>query len=123
VAQRFFGGTILPIKGTYLAIPLRSEAVGKSPRDFNDLRFIPPANGVAALLVQREQTQISYGRKRKDGSRGPVKQGKTVSEGAFYALVRSVTQRGNDDVLPTDEEFGAAATQGIESFIKARHGA
>ena len=40
VAQWFFGGTITPKAGDWLTLPMRSEAVGVSARDFNDLRFV-----------------------------------------------------------------------------------
>lgn len=118
VAQRFFGGTITPKKGDWLTLPMRSEAVGVSARDFNDLRFVPLSNGTA-LLVQREQTQLVKGRKRKDGTR-PVKGRHVQGELAFYLLVKSVTQDGDTDVLPTDEEFMSAVRRGFAYFLHMR---
>jgi hypothetical protein len=118
VAQRYFGGTITPKAGDWLTLPLRSEAVGVSARDFNDLRFVPIGND-RALLVQKDQTQISQGRKREDGTRKEVHT--EVGGMAFYLLVKSVTQAGNSDILPSYEEFASAAKRGINYFLKLRH--
>jgi hypothetical protein len=119
VAQRFFGGTITPVSGTYLTIPLRQEAAGRKITTFNDLRFIPAGNG-SLLAVQKDGFKTVRGRKRKDGSR-PEKQ-EAIGGLALYLLVASVTQRGNPDVLPDDYGFAAAAYRGISGFLKARHG-
>lgn len=40
-----FGATIKPNGHRFLAVPLRQEAKEKSPREFSDLVFIPPAKG------------------------------------------------------------------------------
>lgn len=69
-----YGATIKPKKGKYLAIPLTKEAeAAGSPREFNDLRFVPASNG--NLLMVRD----------KKGANG-----KTGSE-AMYLLTKSVT--------------------------------
>lgn len=118
VAQRYFGGTITPQGGkTYLTIPARSEAYGKSARQFNDLRFVPFRSGAAAL-VQRDQTELTF---FKSGKRkGQIKDAKETGGAVFFWLVKSVTQRGNSEVLPDDETFAGAIVRGIESFLEAR---
>lgn len=115
VALRFFGGTVFPQKGKYLAIPARAEAYGKSPRVFNDLRFIPFRSGARAL-VQREQTVLKFGRKRKDGSRKVS--GRQTGGGVFFWLVPSATIQANRDVIPTDEEMKAGALRGLATYAK-----
>lgn len=114
VALRFFGGTVKPQKSKYLALPARKEAYGKSPRQMNDLRFIPFRSGARAL-VQNDQTKLKFGRKRKDGSRRVT--GETIGGGVMYWLVESVTIRPNRAVLPTDAEMSAGAMRGVHVYV------
>lgn len=48
-----YGMTITPKKAKYLTIPSHPSAKGKSPRDFNDLFFIPTSNGNGLLARNR----------------------------------------------------------------------
>jgi hypothetical protein len=91
IRQRIEGGTIRPIKGKYLAIPARTEAYGKGPREFKNLRFVKTERG--AMLVEAAP---------KDG--GAVK-GKVKGGLAMYWLVPSVTQKGDPTVLPRRDEI------------------
>jgi hypothetical protein len=118
VAQRYFGGTITPKNGNWLTLPMRTEAVGVSARQFDDLRFVPIGND-EALLVQRDAQTLKH-KKRRDGSR-PATPGGMVGGLAFYLLVKSVTQSGNSDVLPDEEEFASAAKRGINYFLNLRY--
>ena len=115
VAQRYFGGTLSPTGGRkFLAIPARQEAYGITPRDFPGLKFIPtgPDN---AVLVQEAQTVKAKGaRARKDGSFKT----EDIGGGVFYFLVRSITQLGDTSVLPSDEEYLAAARSGLNAYIR-----
>jgi hypothetical protein len=124
VAQRFFGGTIRPSGGkNWLTLPMRSEAYNVSARTLNDLRFVP-LGGDRALLVQREQTQFKrVTRGKKKGEINPKSRTHIAGGLAFYLLVKSVTQQGNRDVLPTDAVFAAAAKRGIQSYIASMKGA
>jgi hypothetical protein len=98
VLQRYKGGTIKPRPGKkYLTIPARAEAYGKLASDFNNLRFAFTEYGPA--LVEADATQISIGRKKKDGSRTIKNKGETGGKVMFW-LRRMVTQRGNEDVIP-----------------------
>lgn len=117
VAQRFFGGTITPVDNEYLAIPAREEAYGMSPLQFNDLRFVPFASGSAALVQRNQQTVGTFKSGKKKGERNPKTTGEKIGGGVFYWLVKSVTQRPDETVLPTEEEFTAAARRGINTYM------
>lgn len=109
VALRYFGGTVNPVRTKYLAIPARAEAHNKSPRDFNDLRFVPTkGRGKGGMLVRREQSR--RGTKQRSGGE------------ALYFLVRSVTVRRDESVLPTFQDLAVAASQAGEGFIRRRLG-
>lgn len=119
VALRVHGGTVTPQQKKFLAIPARAEAYGKSPREFNDLRFVPTkGKGGGGILVQNEQTRISYGRKRKDGS--AARKTEQAGGGVFFFLVTSATIRGDRSILPSDEELMGAAVRGIRTLVSAR---
>jgi len=115
VAQRYFGGVLTPTGGKkWLALPAREEANGIAPRDFPGLKFIPtgPNN---AMLVQEDNTVRAKGaRARKDGSYRTQE----IGGGAFYFLVRSVNQQADPSVLPSDEEYLAAARAGFDAYIQ-----
>ena len=114
VAQRYFGGTLTPTGGRkWLAIPARQEPYGIMARDFPGLKFVPLGRD-RAMLVQETQTVKAKGaRKRKDGSFRTLQ----VGGGAFYFLVKSVTQTGDKSVLPSDQAYFAAARAGLNAYI------
>jgi hypothetical protein len=121
VALRFFGGTIYPGPGKKdLSLPARSEAYGKSPRDFSDLRLIVlgagPSGKPTVALVQNDQQKIKYGRKRKDGSRNVIP-GPEVGGGVFFWLVPSATIRPDSRVLPSREILAAAGVEGLRGYL------
>ena len=52
-----FGGIITPKKAKWLAIPLQNIASGKSPREFQDLVFVPSKNNRnTAFLLSEEMS-------------------------------------------------------------------
>lgn len=110
VRLRHLGGTVRPKKAKFLAIPARSEAYGKSPRQFNDLMFRPTARG--GMLVRRHRTKL---RKKRGG--GFQSGGEDGGE-AMYFLVKEVTVRANDAVLPRQEAILSAALEGADAFTE-----
>lgn len=114
VALRYFGGTVRPVRTKFLAIPARAEAHNRSPRDFNDLRFVKTRSG--GMLVQAEQTTFRV------GPRGGRRDRRRVGGGVFYWLVRSVTIREDQGVLPTMNELAEAAIGAGEGYIRRRLG-
>jgi hypothetical protein len=98
VALRAFGGVIRAKKSKFLAIAARGESYGKSPRQFNDLRFVPRRGRPGGMLVQNDQTQlVRYSRGK---SKGQVKERREVGGLVMYWLVPQVTIQGSDAVLP-----------------------
>lgn len=113
VALRYFGGTVTPKASRFLAIPARTEAYNKSPRDFSDLHFaVLPVGG--PVLIQNEQTLVRI-RKTKKGY--TVKQGETKGGHVFYWLRRSATIPGNSEVLPDTGAIRRAITTGVTSYF------
>ena len=122
IGLRVHGGTVEPVKSKYLAIPARKQAHGKSPRDFNDLRFVPLlGRGKGGALVQREQQKISY---KKDGTIGRGRKlGGRDKEGrlpVFYWLVPSATIQGDKTLLPTKAQLLAGAEQGLRAYLRPK---
>lgn len=95
-AQKLFGGTIVPIEAKRLAIPVREEAAGKSPRTFGD-RFkfgIDPEFG-PALVDKSDETP-------------------------FYKLVRRVTQKADPSAAPGEQRINAALMDETARFLQRR---
>lgn len=81
IAQRFFGGTVVPKNSKYLTVPAIAAAHGKRARDFRGLVFMRNKGKETARLV--------------DPQTGAV----------YYWLVKRVTQQPDRTVLPADEEI------------------
>lgn len=121
VRQRWQGGTIRPVNAKYLAIPARAEAYGKRPREFSDLRLLFGKGGQPVALVQAEQTKVSFGKKRKDGSRA-LQVGNMVGGLVFYWLVKASHQTGDSTVLPSKDEMRAVAVEQIRAATNRASG-
>ncbi len=124
LAQRWLGGHIEAGEGTssstggptrYLAIPARAEAYGKTPGEFNDLEFVPRKAG-GGMLVQAMQTQITYGRKSKDGTYRDYST-QTVGGLVMFWLVTSVDQQPDPDVMPAEDDMNEAARYHMENYL------
>jgi len=115
VLQRYLGGTIKPTGGRkYLTIPAREEAYGKLASDFNNLRFAITDQGPA--LVEADATRIKIGRQKKDGTRNIKNLGETGGAVMFW-LRRSVTQRGNTNIIPTTEKITEVLLTGTRDHL------
>ena len=111
------GGPITPKEAKSLAIPQTAEAYGKSPRAFDDLRYVALNRGnLVGALVQRTQTPISFGRKRKDGRRA-VKAGEPLGGKVFFFLVRSVNPPKDPNALPSTRLLQAAVRDEAGQFL------
>jgi hypothetical protein len=120
INQKIFGGTIKPKEGKYLALPALAAAYGRSPLTFSNLEVLvrwKDGQRRAVALVERQATQVSFGRKKKDGTR-TVKRGAEVGGQVFYWLVLSVTQKKDPEALPKTEVFEAALLEETEFFIQ-----
>jgi hypothetical protein len=115
ITQRYYGGTIKPVKAKKLTIPARPEAYGKRAREFSNLVLAFGRRGPFALVEAHSQ-EVSFGRQRKDGSRA-VKQGAIVGGGVLFWLVDSVHQDPDHSVLPTEAKTAEMAVAAGEAFI------
>lgn len=119
IAQRLFGGVIRPVRAKFLAIPARPEAYGKGPREFRDLHFQPTRRGGA--LVENLRSDVTFGRKKKDGTRTVTNRGERGGLVMFW-LVKQVVQRPDPTVLPPPAELETAARVPMESYLSRKLG-
>jgi hypothetical protein len=93
VGLHFFGGTVVPVEAQYLTIPARAEAKGRRAGEIDGLTFIPNKNGGARLVDEA----------------GSV----------WFWLVKSVTLQADPSVLPEEDEFDRAITDGLDDYFAA----
>jgi hypothetical protein len=123
VLYQRYGGVIKPsgrtssVTGkpiTRLAIPARAEAHGKLPSDFNDLSFWTDGKGHMGL-VQNDSQQVSFGPRRKDGSR-KAKQGKSRGGLIMFWLVRQASKGPDEGVLPSESLVSDAVSLALLDY-------
>jgi hypothetical protein len=95
IRRAFQDVTIVPVMSKWLTIAATGEAYGRRARSFADLRFIPFRENLAALA-----------RKGPDGEMD-----------VMFWLKKSVFQRQDRTLLPSDEELLQMAEDGAEAFI------
>jgi hypothetical protein len=108
IAQRFFGGTIEPVNAKFLAIPARSEAYGKRPNQFDNLRVIIFKSGAGALVSKEPPSGT-----RRNRIAGSAREPGLI----FYWLVKQAIQEADHTVLPTEEEMLNAAVESAQEYI------
>ena len=119
MAQRFYGGPILPVRRKYLTIPATEEAYGKRAGEFSNLRFGFAENrygNLAPALVKTSASLIRFGRKKKDGTRTVKRFGSVGGEAVFF-LVKKVFQRADPSVLPEQGEVIDTAAQATDALL------
>lgn len=94
IAQRYYGGRIEAVNYRHLWIPIAPESEGKTAGEFDDL--IPIVNPLTNRGVAVP----------KDNREHPL-----------FALVPEVTQEADPSVLPTEEEYTAAAESAIAALL------
>ncbi len=118
IRQRVLGGTITPKKAKFLTIPARAEAHGKRAREFNDLVIVFGRGGQPVALARAAQSLLSVRRDKTTGSRiGTSKKGNAGGEILFW-LVKSVTQRGDPSIMPTEAALSAVIFKDVESYVQ-----
>jgi len=110
IAQRFFGGTILPVNSKYLTIPASPEAHGRRAREFDNLEVVFGRRGPVGLRTRRA-TMLQ---KTKKG----FAKGKEVGGEIMYRLVRSSEQKADPSVLPTEEAIHTEVREDVLSYLK-----
>lgn len=122
-AQRLHGGFIKAKNKKYLTIPAVPEAYGRRAREFSDLRFgftEGKYGGLVPALVRASRSRVSFGRRKRDGSR-TVKQGGLDGGGeAMYWLVKRVFQQADPSSLPPAQEITDAAMRGATEYLRDR---
>lgn len=114
LAQRVYGGTIVPVTARALAIPISPVSYGKVPSDFPGLFMIKTPKG--AYLVQsgnliNERTGAIAGVGREAGGNSGRRIRATLN--FLFRLQASVTQDADPDVLPTDAQYAETAVKAI----------
>jgi hypothetical protein len=114
-AQRYFGGTIKPVKAKCLTIPACAEAYGKRAREFNSLRYVQFGRGSGAkkALVEAAASMIHITKKRKQVKHDASILGTKV----YYWLVPSVVQQPDPTFLPAWEVLAAAIMDKCENYF------
>lgn len=102
VALRYFGGVVKPVNSKLLTIPAIPEAYGRRAKEFDNLELIGSRKHGFLALVERQSDNISFGRKRKDGSR-KLKQGPKRGGRIFFWLVPETHHKPDPSVLPPDD--------------------
>lgn len=108
--QRYHGGTIR-MKDKMLAIPARAEFAARSPTEFTNLRLAVFRGGSVALVVGKGgvgRVDFSTGRERNVKGAGA----RSEAMVAFW-LKEEVNQDADPTVIPTNEQFIAAAKAAI----------
>jgi len=96
-AQRYFGGTIKPVKRKWLTIPVDPAAYGKDPRKL-PLYFAVGARGPF----------LGWGKK---GTTGPVR--------VAFILRKSVTQKADPSVFLSEKAIAATVDDTINKRLSA----
>ena len=109
IRQRLEGGEIVPRNVKYLTLPAIAEAYGKRAREFPNLsimwRRIAGETRPVALV---EATRPTRGVKT-DSAGGKI----------FFWLVKSVTQKADPSVIPTDQELADTAVEAARVYFRA----
>jgi hypothetical protein len=121
--QRLHGGEIRPVNAKMLTIPARAEAYGKRAGEFTNLKFavvVDPSSGRfrPALVERAGIMNLKLGRKKKDGTRTAKVVSMSTGLVPLFWLVRSVRQKPNPKVLPSDEQFWAAIEESMKSVMR-----
>lgn len=103
IAQRYYGGTIKPKSAKYLTIPARAEAHGKRAREFPDLEVLRRGDGKGEPFALA----------RKVNGKGGAKGGGEI----LFWLKKSITQRADPTVLPSNAVLGAAVQADVTAVV------
>ena len=113
IRQRYFGGTIRPRNGKkWIAVPARSEAHGKTPREFSNLRFVQYRPDLAALL------QVAGRSRQSIDDSGNVTGGDEELGLVMYWLKPFVTQKPDPTVLPYGELITSRAGADAKTYVE-----
>lgn len=109
VRQRYHGGPIKPVNAKFLTIPIAPQAYGKTASDFPGSFIIKTAKG--AYLVQYGQTVSKTGKVGKA-------QARNASLEFLFKLSAGVNQKGNPNIIPSDDAYYTVIHQAIKDAVK-----
>jgi len=118
---RLHGGTVVPKRSKYLAIPARAEAYAAgSPREGSGDRLQPlirriGGRATAIALVERASSEIRFA-KRKGGMK-VVQTSSTLGGAIWFWLVKSVTQRPDPSAVPTRAQIEGEVRLAISEWL------
>lgn len=120
--QRYFGGLIKPTGGRqFLTIAALPQTYGKRAGDFNSLRFgfaYDAKRGVMRpALVEGRASEVSFGSRRKDGSRKVNPTASRTGLVPFFWLIRQADQKGDRGIIPSEADIKATALQAAREEI------
>ena len=98
----------------FLTIPARAEAYGRRAGEFHNLEYAMTDQGPA--LVERSASSVSYGSKRKDGTKRVFNRGETGGA-VFYWLRKRVKIGKHPEVLPTEFQMRVAIRNGVQELM------
>lgn len=99
IAQRYFGGDIVPVSAKWLTLPVHPLAYGKRAREFADLNYVPIESQPRAMLVRSNPNDPNG-----------------IGE-VFYLLVKRVHQEPDLSVIPTQSELLNDAMQAGDTYL------
>jgi len=114
IRQRIKGGPIEAQRSKYLTIPAIAEAYGRRASEFNNLVVAYGKKGPYALQ-EAQATNIKFGGKRKDGTRGVKSE--RVGGRVFYWLVPRVVQDPDPTLEPNEADLWEAGQLAAEEYM------
>ena len=120
VRQRYYGGTISPVRAKALAIPISPVSYGHVPADFPGLFLLVCRKG-AYLVQPGEEVSEKSGRlvKRKKNAGGNVSRRSRASLNFLFKLAGGVDQPPDPGCIPTAEKLQTAAKARIIEALSA----
>lgn len=126
IAARYFGAEIRPVNAKFLTIPARTEAYGKSARDFK-LKAVFPRGREQSPAVGWLVAVEDYLRPLKSGKRKgtlvkarKAEAGTVGGGGVFFWLVKRATIKPEPEILPDDEALGEAGIKEVTRGVDAK---
>lgn len=121
ISRAFGAVTITPGSGKkYLTIPATAEAYNKKAGAFNDLRLAFFKGGLLGL-VKADQSRLSDRRAGGFGVESKAAKADKTKERppVYYWLKKSVTQKQDRTLLPSDKLLQSAAEEGTRDWLKS----
>lgn len=112
LAQRRYGGPILPVKGRFLAYPISPLSYGKLPGDFPGL-FVLRTSKCLYLAQSLHLTRQRIGPGAPRGVRSQNRTRNTLQ--LLFRLAPGVLQLPDPSVLPTNEKYLNAVANAIRT--------